>query len=354
MPSSNKNHFIHQMITHDQLSQISKQPSLQGGIIKQQNNLFIHLRSYHTFGRSPCCHSILSTPDISRLHMLICWCETHQSWYIQDRSTNGVWVNQQKLVKYQSHRLAPNDLMTLSSKNGPRFKLIHAQPPCDVMISLEAGMPPIYLKKPITIISDAIYFLYAHYGWICVTQTSKGGQQNYRTIKDSEMIHLHNSNYRLQINREESDTIVNRPTTRSITDLVFEFTVSEDEENIALQITSKNQSATIQGLRLQSQLYLLLCMARKSLGDQNQGYAKCKRGWINLNMLSKKLGITPENIRIRIHRLRNRLREMVNFNGIDVYQLIQLQDGDVRMNTSRITILRQNQSTPNQKQANDE
>ncbi|CAG8998987.1 MAG: hypothetical protein CENE_00951 [Candidatus Celerinatantimonas neptuna] len=350
MLDSEKKRAIHHISDHDILthlpSRFSERSTIYGGIIRRQDGICIPLRNYHTFGRSPNCHSILTSPDISRLHMLICWCKEQQSWYIQDRSTNGIWINRQKLIKYHAQELSQNDRITLSSKNGHCFTLIATQPPCDVMVNLDAEKPSIYLNKPITIISDSTYFLYAHYGWLYVTRAYNECQQSYQTIQDSEVIHIYNNKYRLQINREEFNTIKNRPTPHSIADLIFEFTVSEDEENISLQITAKNQSATIDGLRLQSQLYLLLYMARKSLEDQSQGYAKCNRGWLNLNMLSKKLGITPENIRIRIHRLRNRLREIVNFNSTDVCQLIQLQDGDIRLNASQIKILRKDQPSP--------
>ena len=51
-------------------------------------------------------------------------------------------------------------------------------------------------------------------------------------------------------------------------------------------------------------------------------------------------GIEPENTRIRLHRLRTRLREMINLNGIDACEILQLQDNEVRLNTSNVTVMK--------------
>lgn len=342
MLNKERNNSIYQRLNYEETPYLFGPSTTHGGILQQRDGTHVYLRNYHVFGRSSNCHTILTSADVSRIHMIVFWSNENKSWYIQDRSINGIWVNDHKLVKYRSLRMTKDDIITICSKKEHSFKLVNTQPPCDIIISLKSRGLPIYLKKPITVTSDLTYFLYLKDRWTYVIDPIDVHSPCYRTIKDLEIIRIGDSDYQVQLNNNNFNTISNRPSTYNIADLIFIFTVTKDEENISLKITVNNESSTVEGVRQQSQLYLLLYMARKSLGDQQQGYASCKRGWINLNVLSEKLRITPENMRIRVHRLRNRIRELVNFNDIDVCELIQIQDGDVRLNSSRIKIINKN------------
>lgn len=193
------------------------------------------------------------------------------------------------------------------------------------------------MKKPLTVISENCFFLYDQNGWN--VNISDDNKEKKHEIQDGEVIKLFNNHYYLQ-SAEEKCGQEKRAASRSIDELAFCFYVSEDEEDIQLQITDAEQSIMLKGERLQNQLYLLLHLARKSIADHVQGYAQSHRGWCDLNSLSKALGIKPNNTRIRVHRLRHRLCDAVNFSGIDACQTLQIKDASVRIYPSQITIIK--------------
>lgn len=313
----------------------SEDGGFHGGLIKSSGGGYICLRHYHTFGRSMNCHAIFPTSDISRIHMAIFWKGNH--WYIRDKSKNGVWVNNQRIIKNEPCLLEESDTIMLSSITGETLTLISARKPCDTMVSVNPQCPPFHLNKPITVISDSCFLLYDGNNWSLHTSEDK---EAYREIYNGEVISLFGEHYYLQSAQEEFDTLQNHPIARSVDDLVFYFEVSEDEEEIRLKIADSEQSSVIKGERLQNQLYLLLCLARKSIADCLRGYSQNNRGWYDLNELSKALGIKPDNTRIRVHRLRHRLGDVIDFNDIDACQIVQLQEGSVRINSSKLIIVK--------------
>ncbi|MEH0833843.1 FHA domain-containing protein [Pectobacterium cacticida] len=307
----------------------------KGGTIRSSNGYWIYLRHFHTFGRSKNCHSIFMHTDISYTHFIIFW--KKDKWYIQDVSKNGTWLNGKRLIKDKPHPLKKLDTIIPSSNTDEKFVMTSDLQPCDILISVIPHILPIYLKKPLTVISDTCFFLYDQNGWN--VNTSDESKEKIYVIQDGEVIKLFNNHYYLQSERETSSQD-RRIAPRSIDELTFCFYVSEDEEDIQLQITDAEQSITLKGERLQNQLYLLLHLARKSMADHLQGYAQPHRGWYDLNSLSKALGIKPNNTRIRVHRLRHRLCDAVNFSGIDACQILQIKDASVRIYSSQITIIK--------------
>ncbi|UTV30655.1 FHA domain-containing protein [Photobacterium atrarenae] len=314
----------------------SPEPGIQGGTLQSSSGKMVHLRHYHTFGRSQDCHTILSRSDISRIHAIFFWKDGQ--WFIQDKSTNGIWVNERKLAKDQPIAVRESDTIVFSSRAGESFTVIGDHEPCDVMLSVDSELSPIYLEKPVTVVSETVVLSFEGCGWHLVV--SETGHYRQKPLKDGDHIDIDGKQYYLQTNRIEYETQKNRPVVSSVEDLTFQLTVSDDEEDIQLQITDCEQSSVVKGARLQNQLYLLLCLARKVLADNVQGYAACHCGWIELNELSEMLGIEPENTRIRLHRLRTRLRDAVSFSGIDACEILQLKDGEVRLNTKNVIVMK--------------
>jgi hypothetical protein len=309
--------------------------SIRSGALLSSAGQCIHLRPYHTFGRSTECHTNLAGADISRIHAIIYWQD--DNWYIEDRSKNGVWLNDNKILKEQPHLLRESDKIILSSKTGDAFTMVNDLKPCDVLVSMERNKAAIYLERPVTSVEKTLNLFYENEGWYIIYDDER---EESKAIQDGHCICINDSLYRLQSNRIEYQTFENKPTAKSLDDLELRLHVSDNEEEIQLYIKDNKSSSVIEGHRIQSQLYLLLCLARKSIADKNQGFSECHCGWINLDDLSKALGIEPDNTRIRLHRLRTRIRDTVNFSGVDACQLLQLQDGEVRLNTSKVEVIK--------------
>lgn len=316
-------------------SPLSENLYFHGGILNSSSGDSIYLRQYHTIGRSKDCHTPLSRNDISRIHAVMFWQEN--GWYIQDKSTNGVWVNRKRIAKDQTIALQKNDQIALSSKAGDTFTLVSSDEPSDMLINSKS-LPSICLNKPFTKLSKQ-FSLYCENG-IWYLETLVGDNWESSKVYDGDTIHIDGGEYTLQTNRIEEKTCQNRPVVRTIEDLTFHINVSSDEEEIQLSINDSEHTATIGGHRLYNQLYLFLCLARQSNSDRALGYESAHCGWVNLNELSNSLGIEPENTRIRLHRLRTRLRDTASFSGIDACQILQLQGGEVRLNTTNINIVK--------------
>lgn len=308
------------------------------GTLLSSSGHFIPLRYYHTIGRSADCHTHCPNDDISRIHTILFWQDTH--WYLEDKSTNGVWINDRKIHKGQPYSLQLNDRVTLSSKAGESFKLINDNEPCDTLLSMDLKKPSIYLNSTNVLIETGITLDYQSGQWrVIYSNPNKANKE----IQDGSLLRIKSNLYRLQTNRIEHHTIENKPIANAIDDLTLRLEVSDDEEDIRLLIHDGKSTATIKGHRIQGLLYLLLCLARQSSKDIAQGYSKSHCGWIPLEVLSTLLGIEPDNTRIRLHRLRDRIREAVNFNGVDARQLLQLQDNEIRLNTSNVVIVKGSQ-----------
>jgi hypothetical protein len=336
---SNTNKVFRSSYSNASLLQTSSPPitAFKSGALLSTSGQFIHLRHYHTFGRATECHTHLIGASMSRIHAIVYWQDNN--WYIEDKSKNGVWLNNNKIIKGQPHLLRESDKVALSSKVGDSFIMVNDLKPCDVLISMALNKPAIYLERPTTSIEKTLNLFYENEGWYLIYDDER---KESKVIQDGNCIHINDSLYRLQSNQVEYQTLENKPTARSLDDLELKLNVSANEEDIQLYIKDNKSSSIIKGHRIQSQLYLLLCLARKSIADKEQGYSECHCGWINLDTLSKALGIEPDNTRIRLHRLRTKIRDTVNFSGVDACQLLQLQDGEVRLNTSKIVVIKGN------------
>ncbi|TBR41732.1 FHA domain-containing protein [Marinomonas agarivorans] len=307
------------------------------GTLLSSSGHYIPLRQYHTVGRSSDCHTHISNDDVSRIHAIIFWQDT--KWHIEDKSTNGVWVNGQKILKAQTYSLQVNDRIALSSKAGESFKIINNNAPCDILLSMDLKKPSIYLSDTEISIDEDIHLVNKNGYWYT---TYAAAHKKSKQIQDGSLLRVKNNLYRLQTNQVEHHTLENKPIASSINDLTFRFEVSEDEEDIRLFISDLKSTSVIKGSRIQGLLYLLLCLARQSSIDLTHGYSKSHYGWISVDNLSISLGIEPDNTRIRLHRLRDRIRNAVSFNDADadVRQLLQLQNNEVRLNTTNIVIVK--------------
>ncbi|SBS35433.1 FHA domain protein [Marinomonas spartinae] len=305
------------------------------GTLSSSSGENVYLRNYHTLGRADNCHTHLPASSVSRLHAIIFWQDN--TWYIEDKSTNGVWVNEHKLQTGRPHALNKYDTIIFSSKDVGLFTLTNNTSPQDLLIPVDLNQPltPICLDKPIHALSEVSTLLWREGSWVWVDNETL---PNEKRVLDGDIIRVGKHEYRMQFNQMSSNTSQYLPVAQTLEDLTFQLNVSNDEEDIQLYIMDGVQTAEIKGYRIQSQLYLLLYLARQAVYDKQQGYAENQRGWVDLSKLSKDLGIETENTRIRLHRLRSRIRDVVSFSNLDVCQLLQLQNGEVRLNTSNILI----------------
>lgn len=312
--------------------------SLRSGTLLSLSGQYVPLRHYHILGRSAECHTSVTGADISRIHSLIYWQDNN--WYIEDKSKNGVWHNGNRMIKDQPYLLQKSDTIALSSRVSEAFTLVSDLKPCDVLISLDLTKANIYLEENIVPIEETLTFFYENEGWYAVYN---GDGEAGTFVQDGDVVRINGTPYRLQSSQPEPQTLENETTTRSLNDIELRLDISDNEKEIQLYVKDAKSSAVIEGDDIQSQSDLLLCLARKSIADKKLGHPECHCGWINIENLSIALSTTPNDTRIHLHRLRTRIRDTVSASGIDAPQLIQLQGGEVRLNASKVLVMKENQ-----------
>lgn len=87
----------------------------------------------------------------------------------------------------------------------------------------------------------------------------------------------------------------------AVSDLNFEFYLSQDEEITELTILSPDRA---HNLELRSHHYVTLLLARKKYEDQNNQVAPEEQGWIYSELLARGLGIEANHMNILVHRAR--------------------------------------------------
>lgn len=76
--------------------------------LNNKNEALSYLNACHCFGRSPTnVDTVINAQEVSRIHAVVEW--SNNQWLIRDLSNNGTWVNNQKLVKDNPHKLKVGD-----------------------------------------------------------------------------------------------------------------------------------------------------------------------------------------------------------------------------------------------------
>jgi len=96
----------------------------------------IHLREYHTFGRRR--HEVDTLLDyafVSKLHTVIEW--KAESWVITDMSSNGTWVNGDRLSVYTPRLLKKGDLIEITGSGNLKFDVVNISAPVDMVYRVD-------------------------------------------------------------------------------------------------------------------------------------------------------------------------------------------------------------------------
>ena len=84
----------------------------------------------------------------------------------------------------------------------------------------------------------------------------------------------------------------------------FRFTVSQNEEHASLTVMSDGKPIAL-GERIHH--YTLVTLARVRQQDAEKGLAPASQGWIELDALSRMLGVEPSYVNIQIFRAKHQI-----------------------------------------------
>lgn len=115
-----------------------------------------------------------------------------------------------------------------------------------------------------------------------------------------------------------------------ITKTLLHFKVSSDEEHICLTVKNNGKSTEL-GERVHH--YALLLLARRYLQDKQAGFADTCCGWLDVDQLTKMIGIETSVLNVQLHRAKQQLARV-----LPAQPLIERRVGQIRLNTSEIEI----------------
>ncbi len=298
-----------------------------------------YLKAHTTLGRLATSVDLLvNKPEVSKIHAVIEW---HQDqWLIKDLSSNGTWLNQQKIVRNTPVPLNEGDVINLASADGYRTQLNDLSAPQDMLIPLPGNTQPAIALSAYNLLpndntpSASLVYNAALNHWDLELLTQEPSIK--QSVHDGQLVVIDGQQWRLQTNTEVEATAQLSQQQQTVADLHFHFDVSQDEETTKLQLQLDHQRVD---LKARSHHYLALLLARKRIIDAKHGLNDATQGWLYAEQLSRDLGIEMCHLNIQIHRLRKQVSDLLP-QVSDLDNLIERQSGQLRLGSRHIHIIK--------------
>ena len=310
-------------------------------LINNQSQQSCLLQSHHSFGRLECSvDTLISDAYISKVHAFIEWNEQH--WLLWDVSSNGTWVNGNKLARDQVVKLCSGDVINFASKAGNVFTVDDLNPPCDCLIPVAHNSAAIELKYFHVLSGEKSQPVVLSYNnqtyswWQEILSDELHTSVSCSELQDREIVVVDGLNWQLQINRSIADTQILRPTVTSLDQLTFNFQTSLDEESTHVIMQSGEQAID---LLVRSHHYLTLTLARQRYKDIDAGYDDSEQGWIYAEALAKDLGLDASHLNIQIYRIRKQFVDALN-NCCETSDIIERNAGKLRLASKNFRIVK--------------
>lgn len=114
----------------------------------------------------------------------------------------------------------------------------------------------------------------------------------------------------------------------------IDFTVSRDEEHVTATLHTRGGAVDL-GARAHH--YCLVTLARARFADAQAGYDTASRGWIELDVLARMLGLDESHINVQIHRARTQFLPLLSPGSAE---LVERRRGGVRFGALAFRVVR--------------
>ena len=290
------------------------------------------LQSHHIFGRlHGSVNTLIADAYISKVHGIIEWSGEH--WLLRDVSSNGTWLNGNKLAKEQVAELNAGDVINFASKSNNAFTVSDINPPCDCLVPVSHNSEAIELEFIHLLPSEKSQPMVLSYNnqtyswWQEILNDNLNQSTAAAELSDQELLTVDGLTWQLQINRSIADTQILRPTVTSLDELTFLFHTSLDEESTQLIMQSGEQAID---LLTRSHHYLTLTLARQRAKDMEAGLDDSEQGWVYAELLAKDLGLEASHLNIQIYRIRKQFVDALN-NSCESSNIIERKAGKLRL-----------------------
>lgn len=311
-------------------------------IFDSETKTYIPLLPHHTFGRlASAVDTHLDKPYVSKLHAAIEW--NGSQWRIKNLGLNGSWLNGKEILPNETAELAINDIFHLAKLTDPGFQIIDLTAPTDTLWPLNtavftADIQPIYLSRYHLLPDNqtpeiALYLDEQSQTWHMETITADT-DDHPRLLENGDVIPIANVQWRLIRANVYGPTELHIQNKQTLTDMVFVFSLSLDEETTHLEL---HQGHNRIDLGVRSHHYLLAQLIRHHAEDTSLGLDIKSRGWVYTDQLANELGLDITHLNIHIFRLRKQFSDSLS-NTLNMNCLLERRGGKIRFGCNNYKI----------------
>jgi len=324
------------------------------------------LSEYHTFGRrDQSVDTHLPYPFISKLHTLVEW--TADQWTIRDVSTNGTWVNGDKIANNVRQVLAIGDVVELAAQSASAFKVVSLEAPQDILYNSNDPADYLLLEEDSFLAPDkhtpevALFKCPERGKWFSEpirpsafpANDAEEEESDSDSSKDDhpyesgpyehgETIELSGQPWTFFLVHEQDVTTNISVEPDSIDDVLFRIDLSQDEESTELTLCHPDHK---ESLGIRSHHYLVAYLLRHKSTQQSQESQATDTpaqnfGWVSCELIARELGIDEAHLNILIFRARNQVtKSLRGFSGCS--RFIERRRGQVRSGVNNFSIYKE-------------
>jgi len=308
-------------------------------IAKQPEGTRTTLLSRHLVGRSRQADLHMTGPTVSGEHAVLRW--TGREWELHDLgSRNGTLVDGRRLAAGERVALARGAVIAFGQADNA-WQLVEDTPP--TIVAIRDDNEPIcggndLLALPGEDNPEAVIYRDSGGEWV-LEQAGESAR-----IADRRTIRVAGREYMLRVPELIAATWDNSSPSPHLATLTFRFSVSRDEEYIALTARDDHHSIDL-GARAHHAVLLTLARnrledrkARMAAGDGKERPLETSEGWMFQDELADKLAMDEPHLNVAVFRCRRQLAEAGITGAASVIER-RRPTREVRLGVSQIEII---------------
>lgn len=292
------------------------------------------LLSRHLVGRSRLADLRMTEPTVSGEHAVLRW--TGREWELHDLgSRNGTSVDGRRLASGERVAISRGAVITFGQADNA-WHLVDDEPPT---IMADGGDEPICARNDLLALPsdddpEAVVYRDVGGNWV----VEQGGETT--RIADRGTVHAGGRDYVLRVPDMIAPTWDNSSPALLLATLTLRFSVSRDEEYVALSARSEHHAIDL-GARAHHAL--LLALARSRLEDRKARQAtgapaESAEGWVYQDELARQLAIDETHLNVAVFRCRRQLAEAGILGAASIVER-RRPTRELRLGVSRIEIV---------------
>ncbi|WP_280192385.1 FHA domain-containing protein [Delftia sp. PS-11] len=299
----------------------------------QLDGRFIVLRPLHAFGRrAAVCQTVMNAPDVSSVHALVRW--NRQAWEIVDQSRNGTVLNGARLTAGRWTALTVGAKLRMGTGEESAWSVHDLGAPVTCLFPDQGSGLPMALNQRGNLLPNSqepeanIFFQEGR--WLL--ESTDG----IEPLGDGAIVRTSTASWEfvlcddLELTREATFACA----APALPDITLSFQVSQNEEHVSLNMVADGKPISL-GERIHH--YTLVTLARARQQDALRGLAQPSQGWIDLDELSRMLGVEPSYVNIQIFRAKHQILDALpEYTAIP--PLVERRRGSLRFGDYRFEI----------------